>query len=104
MSYNGSVPETRRKPDWRDDAECATDQYAKHRDLWFPSHGDHEAIAAAKRVCATCPVRTACLDDALAEEGGRSHDGRHGIRGGLGPRGRRRRYEQTRKSRQQAAA
>jgi hypothetical protein len=100
--YNGSVPETRRKPDWRDDAVCATDQYEGHRDLWFPNPGDHEATAAAKRVCATCPVRQACLDNALTEEGGRTKTNRFGIRGGKTTSQRYNLYAQARKNKHAA--
>ena len=47
--------------DWRDEALCAqTDP-----ELWFPDLGP---AAAAKAICARCPVRVACLDWALAHE------------------------------------
>ncbi|WP_420169033.1 WhiB family transcriptional regulator [Streptomyces violaceoruber] len=54
--------------------------------LFFPRPGDHAASRAAKTICLGCPVRRACLDEALALEGtaGKSH--RHGIRGGHTPR------------------
>lgn len=57
---------------WQDDAICA--QIGDH-ELWYPTVG--QSTATAKRVCGGCPVRVACLDDAL-----RTGD-RHGIRGGL---------------------
>ncbi|WP_051779348.1 WhiB family transcriptional regulator [Streptomyces sp. NRRL S-241] len=38
--------------------------------------------AAAKRICATCPVTTQCLDEALAQEGRSSQYYRDGVRGG----------------------
>ena len=47
-------------PAWVDDAICAqTDP-----ELWFPSPG--ESNTEAKAICADCPVRDACLADALA--------------------------------------
>lgn len=57
---------------WRAEAICA--QVGDH-ELWYPTIG--QSTTAAKRVCGGCPVRVACLDDAL-----RTGD-RHGIRGGL---------------------
>ncbi len=106
MSYTGTVPDTttRRAPDWRDAAACATEQYANHRNLWFPTPGDREAIAAAKRVCAACPARGTCLVNALAEEGGKAKDNRFGIRGGKTPGQRYAMYVTARKNRQADAA
>jgi hypothetical protein len=96
--YQGTVPDTRRTPDWRDDALCASPDYADHRDLWFPLPGDKAAAEMAKAICKTCPVLAACLAAALDEEGTRGVESRHGIRGALSPRGRRARYEKTRKA------
>lgn len=75
--------------DWRDRAKCRDED----PDLFFPV-GDLKArvnkaqVAEAKRVCATCLVRSACLDWALAT----GED--CGIAGGLTPEERRghRRY------------
>ena len=52
--------------DWRARAACRDDPERQ-----FPDH-NVEQIAAAKRVCAGCPVRTECLQDALRldERGG----------------------------------
>jgi WhiB family redox-sensing transcriptional regulator len=47
-------------PDWRDDALCV--RYVGEVDF-FPARG--ESTAAAKAVCAACPVRDACLEYAL---------------------------------------
>ncbi|MGW1895388.1 WhiB family transcriptional regulator [Streptomyces sp. NPDC002004] len=44
-------------------------------DFFFPEPGS--SVRDAKRVCALCPIRTACLDYALA------HDERFGVWGGL---------------------
>lgn len=58
---------------WWDLAACAqTDP-----ELWFPEKGATNPDAA--RICATCPVKQQCLEDALA-----SGDP-HGVRGGLSP-------------------
>ncbi|MFD2400347.1 WhiB family transcriptional regulator [Prauserella oleivorans] len=46
---------------WRVQAACRT----ANAELWFPLEGSAEE-AVAKRVCSGCPVREACLDDALA--------------------------------------
>lgn len=43
-------------------------------DLFFPERG--QSTAAAKAICRTCPVRTACLEYSI------KHDIRHGIWGG----------------------
>jgi hypothetical protein len=45
--------------------------------LFFPGPGDVESEAAAKAICAGCPVRVACLARALANAE------RHGIFGGV---------------------
>ena len=69
---------------WRDQAACLT---ADDPDLWHPvgvtGRQARAQIAAAKAVCGRCPVQGACLEAAMAIEGGRSRDGRHGIHGGL---------------------
>ena len=60
---------------WREEAACRyTDP-----DLFFPESGAgmHTTAKAAKAVCAVCPVRNNCLDDALR------NDERHGIFGGI---------------------
>ena len=60
--------------DWRDEAQCA----GSNPDLWVPDSepaGDPN-VQAAKRVCARCPVRAECLEDAVQH-------GDSGIRGGL---------------------
>jgi WhiB family redox-sensing transcriptional regulator len=96
MSYTGAVPDTEPGRAWLLNALCARKDMAPYRDLFFPHPGEKAKANAAKRICAACPVRQACLDDALAQEGGRGHESRFGVRGGLGPRGRRRRYDQLR--------
>lgn len=71
---------------WRSDAACA----GMRADLFFPGRG--ESPAEAKAVCRGCPVRDACLADAL--EGGE----RFGVWGGLSERERRRRLRRRARS------
>lgn len=60
---------------WRDSAACV----GRPLDLFF----DRAKVPpAAKRLCASCPVRAECLEDALAVEAD-DHSKRYGIRGGL---------------------
>jgi WhiB family transcriptional regulator, redox-sensing transcriptional regulator len=58
---------------WRDRAACAAPEVDP--EWFFPDPG--QRATRARRICARCPVASACLDDALAtrEE--------HGIRAGL---------------------
>lgn len=72
-------------PEWRDFALCrVTDPEA-----FFPETGENGR--PAKRVCAGCEVREACLAEALA------HDERFGIWGGLTAAERRNRYPKRRR-------
>lgn len=64
-------------PDWFDDALCAQ----VDTELFYPEKG--QSTREAKRVCAACPVRDACLDYAL------EHHERFGIWGGKSERERR---------------
>jgi WhiB family redox-sensing transcriptional regulator len=73
--------------EWRLDAACRDLDTA----VFFPETA--EEVAAAKAVCATCPVREACLDFALIT---RQDDG---VWGGLDENERRR----VRRRRQEAA-
>lgn len=77
---------------WMDQANCA----GMDTELMFPGRGDNKAYAAAKAVCAACPVATECLEYAL------EHGEHHGIWGGKSERERRRIRLQRR--RQQGAA
>jgi len=58
------------RPAWMERAVCFG-----HEDAFFPTPGDR--AAAAKKLCASCPVRDTCLDYALTEGIG------HGVWGGL---------------------
>lgn len=64
-------------PEWTTDAACAQ----VDPDAWFPEKGG--STREVKKVCASCPVRTECLDFAL------DHDERHGVWGGVSERQRR---------------
>ncbi|MET8978517.1 WhiB family transcriptional regulator [Streptomyces sp. NPDC004539] len=75
ITYVATIPDTlTRKGNWTAGAACCTDP-----DAMFPTSNAVE-IQAAKRICARCPVVTACLLDALD-----TGDNEHGIRGGLEP-------------------
>lgn len=90
------------RSDWQAEAVCATPRYAGHANLWFPNPEDHLAAKAAQRVCAECPARLACLDDALAEEGSRHVENRFGIRGGATDEDRYRLYARGVRARRRA--
>lgn len=75
--------------DWRTDAACRDLDTA----IFFPDTDAEAATAPAKAVCATCPVRDACLEFALVT---RQDDG---VWGGLDETERRR----LRRRRQEAA-
>lgn len=74
-------------PDWHADAACA--QIGP--ELFVPDQPTREQTAAAKQVCATCPVRAECLADVLAWE---QPAYRHGVVGGLTANERRRLWAQ----------
>jgi hypothetical protein len=68
------APDTLARPDrWRTNAACReTDP-----EVFFPDPGDALTIAQAKSICARCPVRPTCADDALVRRD------QYGIWGGL---------------------
>ena len=76
-------------PDWRRDGVCVT-WTAWPWDPWYPDEHatstDPVKRAAAwadgRALCAGCPIRLLCLEDALDHESGSSYY-RHGMRGGL---------------------
>lgn len=53
---------------------------------FFPRDGDY---SEAKRICATCPVKDACLDKAMRDEAAYGTSYREGMYGGMTPRERR---------------
>lgn len=75
-------------PEWMDDAACRADDIPP--DLFFPDPGQYRVASAAKQVCAVCPVRTACLDYALAAERDRGDWSPAGVWGGTTPSERKR--------------
>jgi WhiB family redox-sensing transcriptional regulator len=48
---------------WRHQARCA--RPGVDPDLFFPEPGERGKVAAAKRICARCPVQQPCLEEAL---------------------------------------
>ena len=64
MSYGQVESEVGRRPEpdtWFELAAC----HGANPDIFYPGHGDHAGIVRAKAVCATCPVKTECLEYAL---------------------------------------
>jgi WhiB family redox-sensing transcriptional regulator len=53
-----------RPPAWMEDALCAQ----VGGDAWFPENG--QGAREARTICRACPVATACLEWALANEPG----------------------------------
>ena len=67
---------------WRDDALCAqTDP-----EVFFLEKGG--SPAAAREICAACPVTAACLEAAMTAESGYGRMRRFGIYGGVAPEAR----------------
>ncbi|GAA3878042.1 WhiB family transcriptional regulator [Streptomyces sedi] len=65
---------------WQEKAVCRTAPEAtRDRELFFPDADDDQRVAAAKALCARCPVQQLCLQTAL-ETGSRD-----GIWGGTTP-------------------
>ena len=60
-------------PSWMGEAACASHE---DPDLWFAERGEEERQREALRICASCPVRAACLAYVL------SMPPQHGIWGG----------------------
>ncbi|PWG14035.1 WhiB family transcriptional regulator [Streptomyces sp. V2] len=83
MTHAATVPDTAERPGaWKNSAVCA----GVDPELFFPTQGDSRGAEDARTVCASCPVRLDCLEDALQAETGRGLHSRHGIYGGLNPR------------------
>ena len=68
-------------PDWTGAACIGHDP-----EIWYPDPTDIIGTREAVDICQACPVRQACLEQAMREE---PAGGRHGIRGGLTPEERR---------------
>lgn len=70
-------------PDWREQATCRQEP-----DLWYVGDGRWRTPERDRAIllCETrCPVRDACLADAMTYEAGKPSKERHGIWGGLTP-------------------
>jgi len=76
--YQGSVPDTPHARSWKDTASCA--DRAVDAAIFHAGERNTEALRDARAVCSRCPVRTACLLAAYAE------DDEWGMRAGLTPR------------------
>lgn len=59
---------------WRADAACANSPSA---DVFFPEDGSNGSTAAARKICAQCPVRKQCVSYAI------TNNEKYGIWGGL---------------------
>ena len=73
--------------DWRAKAACAAP--AVDPEVFFPEPGESWKATRAKQVCAGCPVRAACLHEALTGPQAHGQD-EHGIFGGTSQQERRR--------------
>ena len=80
-----------RIPDWHHHAACQE----QDPELFFADPSDRQRIQASKRICAGCPVRSACLTDAMAWE---QPGARYGVVGGLSAHERRQLHRTARGS------
>jgi hypothetical protein len=78
--------------DWRDRAACSALPLSLFFEDVYPSNDDGtdgalipEALERARGICASCPVRLACHEDAMTHEAGAAANRRHGVSGGLTP-------------------
>ena len=71
---------------WRDQAACVGYDFVfEEADAVYVTRAKKEAVAFARQLCNRCPVRDACLDACLEEEGATGHNSRYSVRGGLTP-------------------
>lgn len=93
ITHSAAAPEAPRKTDWRVQAACLGQWDAMH-----PDNNETE-IAAAKAICARCPlkVRVECFWDAV-----RTGDNEHGIRAGMRANERRALLKEVRQRKQAA--
>lgn len=67
---------------WQLRAECGP----QDDPIMFPVEvSSHAAYDAGRWICKSCPVADRCLAEAMADEGGKSTQYRHGLRGGYDP-------------------
>lgn len=66
---NGKPPRPRPSEEWRNEAFCTPEKSGLSLEeidwMFFPPRGHNEAAAAAKEVCARCPVRVECVEYAI---------------------------------------
>lgn len=68
---------------WQDQATCANAQVDPR---WFiPADDGRTSYARGRAICMRCPVRDACLTDALTRERNARAEDRAGLWGGLSP-------------------
>jgi hypothetical protein len=60
-AYTGSVPDTKRAADWRDEGLCR----GRDDDAFFPHPTNATAVQAVKNVCFGCPAMLRCAQYAL---------------------------------------
>ena len=93
---------------WRDRAECAKPEHDP--ETWFPIYTGTDratqvdAYRPAYEICRDCPVRAACLDEALRDEGTSNSNKRYGMRGGLTPAQRETAIRKKREARKKSAS
>lgn len=73
---------TRYEEPWQLSSACGPDDDR----LIFPVEvSSHAAYDAGREICRGCLVADRCLAEAMADEGGKSTQYRHGLRGGYDP-------------------
>jgi WhiB family redox-sensing transcriptional regulator len=72
---------------WTEQAACLNQPLSGEWDPWYPEKD--ASYADARRICNACPVKSLCLDAAMAEEAEETLK-RQGMRGGLTPNERKR--------------
>ncbi|MFD0358271.1 WhiB family transcriptional regulator [Streptomyces sp. NPDC127110] len=80
--------------DWHEEAPCAE----VGAEIFFAEKGRTDIVAEARKICASCPLRERCLDEAMRQEEGQPKEFRSGIRAGLSPTQRARLATERRKA------
>ena len=65
MNYTGSVPESERAVDWRDNAACT--QPGIDPEVFHATEAERAAVQEARAICARCPSRIPCLTNAYTQ-------------------------------------
>jgi WhiB family redox-sensing transcriptional regulator len=66
---------------WQDQATCRGEDPR----LFIPADNGRTSYSRGRAVCMRCPVRDACLTDAMTREGNAKAEDRAGLWGGLSP-------------------